>query len=1020
MDNFIMSILRPVSLTSVLQIFLTALIVSSQNSAFYLFYQKPAYPRDCKEVLDSCHYQRLSGVYAIKPDGYHKPFEVYCDTTGDSGGWTVILRRHDGSVTFQRNWLEYKLGFGFLSQELWIGTEKLSYLTNQNTYELRIDLTYSDGRSAYLTYKFFRITDDFSNYKLTSLGLYAGSDDITDCPTNMQYGTCICQSSCGCLQDCLPCSQEEACFCPSGFYLKGAECVPREECGCIVDGNTIGEGVWYVAPGCTRRYICINGNLICDNNYRCGANAVCERRNNVLGCYCNPGYIGDGVMCVTTCPVNTEYGVCTCQTHCRDPNNCLPCAQSETCYCTDGYFLENGNCVRPEQCGCHVDGIVIPEGQTYTSPGCSKMCTCTNGQLNCNNNYQCSSNAVCETRNNVLQCYCNPGYVGDGVTCVSICQANGVFGTCFCETTCANPQFCGSCTQGQPCYCPSGFYLQGSNCVRPEGCGCFTDGMIIPEGETYTSPGCSKMCTCTNGQLDCNNNYQCSPNAVCETRNNVLQCYCNPGYVGDGVTCVSICQANRVFGTCFCETTCANPQFCGSCTQGQPCYCPSGFYLQGSNCVRPEGCGCFTDGMIIPEGQTYTSPGCSNMCTCTNGQLDCNNNYQCSPDAVCETRSGVRQCYCNPGFTGDGVTCSPVCQTNRVLGTCPCETTCENPQVCGSCSQSQPCYCPSGYFIQGQDCVQQEDCGCYIDGIIVPNSETYVNTDCTQQCTCNNNQLDCDTTYQCSPNAACIEDTGVRRCVCNDGYSGDGLTCAAAFTDCYDAYQAGHRTDGIYTIRPTGWPGSPFEVFCNMTFGDGGWTVFQRRIDGVTDFYRTWTEYKQGFGTQNQGNDFWLGNEQLHYLTDQKDYILRIDFVHSSDTPYYEEYRTFKIGDESTKYRLSYGSYKDGNTGYYNLYYNNGQQFSTRDQDNDGCNDHNFAERQKGGWWYTNYWCTNCFGSYCYVFEYGSSGCNTGGTNTNLNGDYNGGNGENIFYGTNGPNDCNHKFAEMKIRPINT
>lgn len=32
--------------------------------------------------------------------------------------------------------------------------------------------------------------------------------------------------------------------------------------------------------------------------------------------------------------------------------------------------------------------------------------------------------------------------------------------------------------------------------------------------------------------------------------------------------------------------------------------------------------------------------------------------------------------------------------------------------------------------------------------------------------------------------------------------------------------------------------------------------------------------------------------------------------------------------------------------------YNNGKQFSTRNQDNDGSSNHDFAERYRGGWWY--------------------------------------------------------------------
>lgn len=33
-----------------------------------------------------------------------------------------------------------------------------------------------------------------------------------------------------------------------------------------------------------------------------------------------------------------------------------------------------------------------------------------------------------------------------------------------------------------------------------------------------------------------------------------------------------------------------------------------------------------------------------------------------------------------------------------------------------------------------------------------------------------------------------------------------------------------------------------------MDYMDGGWTVIQRRSDGLTDFKRTWADYADGFG----------------------------------------------------------------------------------------------------------------------------------------------------------------------------
>lgn len=74
-------------------------------------------------------------------------------------------------MNFNRSWAQYEDGFGFLSSEFWLGNEKLSYLTNQEVYELRVDITLYNGSALYAIYKGFRITDGWSQYMISSIGV---------------------------------------------------------------------------------------------------------------------------------------------------------------------------------------------------------------------------------------------------------------------------------------------------------------------------------------------------------------------------------------------------------------------------------------------------------------------------------------------------------------------------------------------------------------------------------------------------------------------------------------------------------------------------------------------------------------------------------------------------------------------------------------------------------------------------------------------------------------------------------
>ena len=123
---------------------------------------------------------------------------------------------------------------------------------------------------------------------------------------------------------------------------------------------------------------------------------------------------------------------------------------------------------------------------------------------------------------------------------------------------------------------------------------------------------------------------------------------------------------------------------------------------------------------------------------------------------------------------------------------------------------------------------------------------------------------------------------------------------------CFELSKNGFTSNGVYHIIPDG--GKAIQVLCDMTRdGGGGWTVFQRRLDGSVDFQLGWEFYKNGFG--DLSCEFQLGNSNLHRLTANADVLLRIDLEDFDGNNAYAEYSTFKVADEGDKYRILLGGY---------------------------------------------------------------------------------------------------------------
>ncbi|XP_068445672.1 fibrinogen-like protein 1 [Clinocottus analis] len=186
--------------------------------------------------------------------------------------------------------------------------------------------------------------------------------------------------------------------------------------------------------------------------------------------------------------------------------------------------------------------------------------------------------------------------------------------------------------------------------------------------------------------------------------------------------------------------------------------------------------------------------------------------------------------------------------------------------------------------------------------------------------------------------------------------AGPGQSQNNESADCSQLFTSGFKSSGFYTIKPRGSP-RPVRVYCDMSDG-GGWIVFQRRIDGTEKFNRSWAEYKDGFGDMDA--EFWLGNDNLHYITAQGNYSLRINLGDFDGYKGYAEYKNFKVANEEDHYRLTFGAYVgtvgDALSGRYQFGVSEWAshqdvRFSTYDQDNDNHKG-NCAQEDKGGWWF--------------------------------------------------------------------
>lgn len=111
----------------------------------------------------------------------------------------------------------------------------------------------------------------------------------------------------------------------------------------------------------------------------------------------------------------------------------------------------------------------------------------------------------------------------------------------------------------------------------------------------------------------------------------------------------------------------------------------------------------------------------------------------CDPNAVCTTRGEAIVCVCKAGYFGDGLDCGDIDECGDNV--CSPLATCENTEG------GYTCTCNTGYAGDGVSCSDLNECAS-------------------------------DDLNDCDPNARCVNSDGSFDCACREGFTGDGRACA--------------------------------------------------------------------------------------------------------------------------------------------------------------------------------------------------------------------------------------------------
>jgi hypothetical protein len=124
-------------------------------------------------------------------------------------------------------------------------------------------------------------------------------------------------------------------------------------------------------------------------------------------------------------------------------------------------------------------------------------------------------------------------------------------------------------------------------------------------------------------------------------------------------------------------------------------------------------------------------------------------------------------------------------------------------------------------------------------------------------------------------------------------------------------YPKRNRTTRCLELR-AGLTDTISDVFCPITNGENKhnhWLRIQNRQTNTVNFNRTWNEYRRGFGNILNQTDFWIGNENLYWLTNNYQCRLKIELTDWHNETRTATYELFRISNHNDNYRIQIDGY---------------------------------------------------------------------------------------------------------------